>query len=128
MSVLEVGAGLGGTTPFLMNEKILSYTAIEPDPELCARLAAEFSGKSSLKVSVSDRTVADLPPGDRFDCITYIDVLEHIEDDCAELEAAAAHLKPAGVIAVLSPAFEALRSPFDDAIGHWRRYTRHSTR
>jgi len=123
-AVLEVGAGLGGTTRFLLNEKVTSYEAIEPDPGLSALLGEALRGDE--RVAVSTRTVADLPAGDRFDCITYIDVLEHIEDDRGELAAAAGHLATGGVLAVLSPAFEALRSPFDEAIGHWRRYTRSS--
>lgn len=124
-AVLEVGAGLGGTTPFLVNPAVRSYTAIEPDPDLCSRLSAELSGLGrDYQLSVSDRTVVNLSQDEKFDCITYIDVLEHIEGDRAELAVAAEHLSPGGVIAVLSPAFEVLRSPFDDAIGHWRRYTR----
>jgi SAM-dependent methyltransferase len=70
--------------------------------------------------------VASLPPLDRFDTAIYIDVLEHIEDDRAELSAVAKHIRPGGHIIVLSPAFQALYSPFDEAIGHYRRYSRSS--
>ena len=63
-----------------------------------------------------------------FDAILYIDVLEHIEDDSAELRRAAAHLSPGGALIVLSPAHPFLYTPFDQAIGHYRRYTRQSLR
>ena len=46
---------------------------------------------------------ADLP---RFDSVIYIDVLEHIEDDRAELAAAASHLHLGGHLVVLSPAYQ----------------------
>jgi 2-polyprenyl-3-methyl-5-hydroxy-6-metoxy-1,4-benzoquinol methylase len=59
-----------------------------------------------------------------FDTIIYIDVLEHIEDDRAELNTAAAHLRPQGRIIVLAPAHQRLFTPFDAAIGHFRRYDR----
>src|SRR5205085_6116702 len=42
----------------------------------------------------------------------------------AELERASAHLRPGGRIVVLSPAHQWLFTPFDAAIGHFRRYTR----
>ena len=41
-------------------------------------------------------TVRTLPPEARFDAVLYIDVLEHVEDDAAELAAAARVLRPGG--------------------------------
>ena len=61
--------------------------------------------------------------GEQFDTILYIDVLEHIDDDGGELQRAAGHLAPGGHLVVLSPAHRWLFSPFDAAIGHFRRYT-----
>src|SRR5262249_1683595 len=55
--------------------------------------------------------------------IVYIDVLEHIKDDSAEIEAATARLVPNGTLVVLAPAHTWLFSPFDLAIGHYRRYS-----
>jgi hypothetical protein len=62
----------------------------------------------------------------RFDTILYLDVLEHIEDDSAELVCAASNLNPGGHLIVLSPAHQFLFSPFDSAIGHFRRYSKTS--
>ena len=62
--------------------------------------------------------------GQLFDTIIYIDVLEHIENDSEELNRAASHLRPGGHLIVLSPAHQRLFSPFDAAIGHFRRYDR----
>ena len=66
--------------------------------------------------------MADLPADDRFDTILYMDVLEHIEDDRAEAEAAARRLRAGRPLVVLSPAHQWLFTPFDHAIGHFRRY------
>jgi hypothetical protein len=71
-------------------------------------------------------TVDALAADERFDAILYIDVLEHIEDDVAELERSAARLRPGGHIIVLSPAHQGLYSEFDKAIGHFRRYSKAS--
>jgi hypothetical protein len=61
---------------------------------------------------------------DAFDCLLYIDVLEHIEDDKAEITTAAQRLRRGGHLVILSPAHQFLYSPFDAAIGHHRRYNR----
>jgi len=53
-------------------------------------------------------------------------VLEHIEDDRAEVVAARDRLLPGGHIVVLAPAHQFLYSPFDAKVGHYRRYDRHS--
>ena len=68
-------------------------------------------------------TIEDLDPGESFDSILYIDVLEHIDDDRRELEKAAQHLAPNGHLIVVAPAHQSLFTPFDSAIGHFRRYT-----
>src|ERR1051326_7560289 len=48
--VLEVGAGIGSTTRVLMDGRQRSWTCLEPDPELAARLRAglEHASHSTL--------------------------------------------------------------------------------
>jgi hypothetical protein len=125
--VLEVGAGLGATSRVLCDGGQRSWTCLEPDAELHRQL------ESSLKtrpLPTSGRavlgTLAALPSLDRFDTILYIDVLEHIADDRAELAGSAARLRAGGHVVVLAPAHQALYSPFDTAIGHFRRYSKTS--
>lgn len=120
--VLEVGAGLGATTAALWNSSVESWLCLEPDPALAAQLERRFAGASYTPQLIIG-TVDDLKGTDRFDCILYIDVLEHIRDDRDELRRSCRHLKPGGNIVVLSPAFQSLYSPFDKALGHERRYT-----
>ena len=80
-------------------------------------------GKLPTGCQARPGTVVDLGP-ERFDTLIYIDVLEHIQDDAAELRMAAERLEPGGRLIVLSPAHQFLYSPFDQAIGHYRRYNR----
>jgi len=63
-----------------------------------------------------------------FDCILYIDVLEHIEDDRGQIEVAGQLVRPGGHIIVLSPAHQWLFSEFDKGIGHLRRYKKATLR
>ena len=70
------------------------------------------------------RTFSDSPC---FDCILYIDVLEHIEDDRAQIDAAARLVRGGGHVVILSPAHHWLFSEFDKSIGHFRRYNKGSS-
>ncbi len=123
--VAEVGAGIGETTKALRPDApVASWVCIEPDPEMAAGLTRDAaSGALGKAVSAHCGTLATLASDERFDTIIYVDVLEHIEHDAAELAEAARRLAPGGQIVVLSPAYPYLYSEFDRAIGHWRRYT-----
>ena len=118
--VLEVGAGIGANAKLFSGLSYRSWTCLEPDAALARRI------HGTVRVVVGQ--TSDLPPSERFDTVLYIDVLEHIEDHCAELARAASHLRPGGHIIVLAPAHSWLYTPFDAAVGHFRRYSRASLR
>jgi SAM-dependent methyltransferase len=125
--VLEVGAGIGGTTRVLWSSRARSWVCLEPDRKLAGSLRSALDAFGAGPVpSVVAGCLEDLEPDARFDCILYIDVLEHIESDRAELDSAAQRLRPGGRIVVLSPAHDFLFSEFDRQIGHFRRYDRRS--
>jgi SAM-dependent methyltransferase len=126
--VLEVGAGIGATTEALCKRgEHVRWVCLEPDAHLAGSIKDLIASErlpSTCRAQVG--TVADLAPHDLYDTILYIDVLEHIEDDQKEAAAAAEHLKPGGHLVVLSPAHQSLYTPFDQAIGHFRRYNKAS--
>ena len=127
--VLEVGAGIGGTTAVLHQDRLGSWTCLEPDPALCEQiLEGQVQDRVPARCAVRVGTLAELPEDERYDTLLYIDVLEHIEDDAAEFRAAASRLKPGGRVVILVPAHAWLYSPFDQAIGHFRRYDRKTLR
>lgn len=123
-AVLEIGAGFGGTTRALCRGDHTRWVCVEPDARLAERLRTsihEHALPACCDVIVG--TLEQVDPADRFDSIVYIDVLEHILDDRAELVRAAQLLRPGGYIIGLSPAHQWLYTAFDEAIGHYRRYT-----
>lgn len=120
--ILEIGAGIGANTVELARAGD-DWTCLEPDAALAARLERRLAA-AGLPFRAIRGTTADIDAGDRYDCAIYIDVLEHIEDDRAELARAAALLRPGGRVIVLAPAHQFLFSPFDASIGHFRRYSR----
>ncbi len=126
-SVLEVGAGQGGTTVALAPLVSTSWTCLEPDEQLLACIEKKINtGILPGHCTLVQGTINSMSASDQFGSILYIDVLEHIGDDRAELSNAASHLEKGGRIVVLSPAFNLLFSPFDKAVGHHRRYTKKS--
>ncbi|MBS0207300.1 MAG: class I SAM-dependent methyltransferase [Planctomycetes bacterium] len=127
-NVLEVGAGIGATSRVLCDDHSDSWTMLEPDASLASRLAVSLL-QSPLPIPHELRTGTTTDLGSqKFDCILYIDVIEHIELDAEELERAAKHLSPGGHLVILVPAHNWLYTSFDRAIGHFRRYTRRSLR
>jgi SAM-dependent methyltransferase len=121
--VLEVGAGIGGTTRVLCSGSARSWLCLEPDPRLAAQLRASLAREPlPLKPGVQVGSLADLDASWTFDCILYVDVLEHVQDDRGELLRAASRLRPHGVVVILAPAHNFLFSEFDRQVGHYRRY------
>jgi SAM-dependent methyltransferase len=125
--VLEVGAGIGGTTRFLSQAPHEQWLCLEPDAQLAGEIReACAAGHLPRSVRVETGVVNSLPEGAAFDAVLYIDVLEHIEDDRGELERASRRIGTGGSLIVFGPAMQWLYSPFDAAIGHYRRYNRES--
>jgi 2-polyprenyl-3-methyl-5-hydroxy-6-metoxy-1,4-benzoquinol methylase len=121
--VLEVGAGFGTVTRDLCRSPVEHWLALEPDRAMAAHLAADRqTGRLPAMCELRYGTTEMLGPEERFDTVLYIDVLEHIEDDQTEVARVAQHLTPGGHLIVLAPAHQALYTPFDAAIGHFRRY------
>ena len=122
-SVLEVGAGIGINTALMLNnsDQIESIFCVEPDQNLSGQIVKSIKEDN---VYVHNGYLADLDSSLRFDTIMYIDVIEHIEDDSREVHVAVKYLKKGGRLIILVPAFNSLYSPFDKAIGHFRRYNK----
>lgn len=123
--VIEVGAGIGTSTAYLCDRQYAEWMCMDPDPSHASHLREQIaSGKLPGFCKAKCGILEDLDSDVLADTILYIDVLEHIEDDEGEMRIATSHLEPGGHVVVLSPAFNSLYSPFDKAVGHFRRYTK----
>ncbi|NCU05507.1 MAG: class I SAM-dependent methyltransferase, partial [Chitinophagaceae bacterium] len=119
----EIGAGLGGTTTALCDGSQESWLCVEPDAELVKEIDRKITNGTIPPICKSF-TGYSFDLKQKFDSLLYIDVIEHIEDDKAELERAAAMLHNNGTLIIIVPAHQTLYSPFDKLIGHFRRYSR----
>lgn len=131
--VLEVGAGIGGVTKVicagLSDGAVESWLCLEPDHGQSTKIATEIENGTLPELCLTmTGTVSDITDTQKFETILYIDVLEHIENDLAELAMAAERLSPGGRLIVLAPAHPQLFSELDKAAMHFRRYTADSLR
>jgi 2-polyprenyl-3-methyl-5-hydroxy-6-metoxy-1,4-benzoquinol methylase len=118
--VLDAGCGSGGN--FTMLSKFGDVEAFEFDDK-ARQVAEERLGKSIPKAILPN----DLPVfKQKFDIITCLDVIEHIEDDVGALEQLSTLLSSQGLILVTVPAIPSLWSHHDVMNHHFRRYTRTS--
>lgn len=119
-SVLEIGAGTGAMGSRLAER--FDYLGVEPDP--ISFEVANRRIRAHGKGQVLHGDVAAVPAGRKFDLVCAFEVLEHIEDDTAALEAWSARLSEGGWLLLSVPAFERRFSASDRHVGHHRRYER----
>lgn len=123
--ILDVGAGIGATALNLKQHPCRKWVELEPDGHQAARIEQlRQDGEIPAHFEIRNGSTRDLAPGELFDTVLYIDVLEHIEDDRGELETAMRHVVPGGHVVIVSPAHNFLFTEFDRRIGHFRRYNR----
>ena len=116
--VVDVGAGAGLLGTYLRRDRPLAtYRFIEPIESLSSMLRS-VHGVSADAAADSRFTAA------RF--VTLLDVLEHQEDDAQFIGGLVAKMEPGSVLLLTVPALPKLWSPWDEALGHYRRYTRSS--
>ena len=119
-NVAEVGAGNGSVSKLILERPVKRLTAFEPSQNMFPLLREALAGEGRAAVVNDFFGPRHAQAG--FDSIAYINVLEHIEDDRAELAGALKALKAGGHLLVFVPALPWLYSDFDRQIGHFRRY------
>jgi 2-polyprenyl-3-methyl-5-hydroxy-6-metoxy-1,4-benzoquinol methylase len=120
-SVLEIGAGIGNLTEFLM-PCADRYVAMDTEPEHLAELARRFNVQAVLCDAADARSFDSFR--NCFDTVVCLNVLEHIPDDCTTLANIRDALHPAGTAIVLVPQCQAVFGALDEVLGHERRYSK----
>ena len=121
--VLEIGAGVGNLSAFVADRERVVLS--DADVYYLERLRERFAGHRNIAVAEVRLPAADTTlVAERFDTIICLNVLEHIEDDRASLAAMRRLLQPHGRLVLLVPALPGLYGTLDEALGHFRRYTR----
>ncbi|MGF1937282.1 MAG: class I SAM-dependent methyltransferase [Nostoc sp. ChiQUE02] len=120
--IFEAGCGTGGNLAMLSRHG--QVYAMELN-----EAARTFASDLQLGEIQPGFLPNDIPFADKkFDLIVLLDVLEHVEEDTASLQALSAKLKPSGWLLITVPAYPWLWSKHDDLLHHKRRYMLHNLR
>ncbi len=116
--LLEIGCGTGHNLPMLA--RFGTVDAIEIDD------AARGVAEKRLGRTIGSAPLPELAgvPDASYDLVALLDVLEHVADDVAALQAIARRLKPGGAILLTVPQYPWMWSGHDVANHHHRRYVK----
>lgn len=116
---LEVGAGAGG----FLDAVAVRFPWLERSAhDGSARARALLAARGDLAAVYDGDLGAGLDLGRAWDVIVCSEVLEHVDDDGAALDALVRHLRPGGRLYLSVPLRDDLWTQVDDAVGHRRRY------
>ena len=123
--VLELGAGIGNLSR-LLSPRRRRYVATDIDRESLARLQCRLQHRPNLETALCDLTRPEdfQPFHAQMDSVVCLNVLEHVEDDLLGLRNIHSTLRPGGRAIVLVPQGQSVFGTLDQALGHFRRYSR----
>lgn len=116
---LDVGCGSGVVRRQVLHHSAWRLDGVDIGEEAIRRCAHDAG--SVWRYDIRERR-SDLEG--KYDLAILFDVLEHVAQPTAFLEAVAHHLKPGGWLLLNVPALPWLFGSYDRVQGHYRRYTR----
>jgi len=121
--VLEIGAGAGSLTVQLIPRA--HYVACDSNPLFVRELRKLMSTRPYLEALEIDPVDLRSSLGNRqFDTVICQNILEHVEDDAAALEAIGSLVRDDGRILLMVPQGRGLFGAIDAHLGHRRRYSK----
>lgn len=126
--VLEIGAGIGNITTWLLPRDL--YLASDINPHYLDYLKNLALGKPYLKVARIDLEdpACFEPWKGQFDTVVCLNVLEHVRDPLQSLRNVHDVLAPGGRLVLYVPAGQKLYSSLDEVLGHRTRYSQEMLR
>jgi glycosyltransferase involved in cell wall biosynthesis len=122
--VLEIGAGIGNLTTWLLPRE--RYVASDINPHYLHYLRNSAAGKPYLEAARVDLEDPSCfaPFAGQFDTVVCLNVLEHVRDPIQALRNMFTALEPGGRLLLYVPQGQGLYSTLDEALQHRCRYDR----
>ncbi|MCM8795548.1 MAG: glycosyltransferase [Candidatus Omnitrophica bacterium] len=122
--ILEIGAGIGNMTRYLLYAEQLVITDISDENIFYLKsYFGEYENIRILKQDIAGSELKELNNYD-FDTIICLNLLEHIKDDKKALMNIYMLMKEDTRFIILSPALSLLMGSLDVSLGHYRRYNK----
>lgn len=114
--ILDVGCSRGGFGARLIRMRPnLEIVGIEADGEAARQASILY------RRVITGRFPEDVPSGERFDCVVFNDVLEHLVDPWSTLRATVPLLEPGGTVVASIPNIRSLHALLELVVhGDWR--------
>jgi len=122
LEILDYGCAAGFDLPALARFGVVHGADVVDAGEIAALAGEEVARDPAIPIHRVPDDLALLRG--RFQVVTCLDVLEHMDDDIEGLRAIAGLLAPGGQLIVTVPAYDWLWSGEDVISAHRRRYTR----
>jgi len=123
LKILDVGCGTGSNLNML--KKFGKVSAFEPFELVCEH-AKSFH--SDCDIRQGSLPVENPFQNEKFDIITALDVIEHIEDDVYALKEIKNIMSDNGLFILTVPAIQHLYDSLDEHAHHFRRYSKRDLR
>lgn len=124
--VLDIGSGLGDIASLFIRQQVKEVILSDCNENLVTKLRQRVFGLPEYRIVVldidRDKDIIGFN-GEKFNTITCVNVLEHIEEDISALRRMRNMLEPEGRLVILVPALPCLYGTLDICAGHQRRYT-----
>jgi len=124
--ILEVGAGIGNITDFIIFKNNL--TLIDINQDYIGYLKAKYSFRDKLNFDVFNIDIQNItlsPIADKkFDTIICLNILEHLEKDYKAIDNMISILDKEGKLIILVPALKTLYGSMDVSFNHLHRYNK----
>ena len=125
--ILEIGSGIGTYSKEVIRDfKESDIILSEIDSSYINILQERFKKNQNVNVKYLDLNNKEHfdKIEKKFDSVFALNVLEHVEDDHFALNLIYSILKDKGRLILLVPAHKFLYTCHDEAVGHYRRYTK----
>lgn len=125
--ILEIGSGIGNISQcFIDSDQDITLTDIRDN--YIETLKEKFPQKKDMVhhmdlVNEDFDTLYESFLG-QYDSVFALNVVEHIENDTLAIQNASKLLNTNGKLIILVPAYQALYNTIDEALEHYRRYTK----